>query len=535
MFHVALALLCLLGTAGCLGLAYLVFRHQHPGLRSSERRTLAAPESRSPWVGVEVEPTSHVSREEIFAAAHQRSLAQRLSTAGAAPREHARSRPVAFAGGELPVRETLLARPQLPSPQLPSRAPDPERPAEAPLPAAPQISPTTRLAIDGLRIQLDVAQRLFARWLRERDTLTLEHLAKGPEQLLLETLADMATTCDEAIAAVLEPALTRDERGGLCHEVAALALLQRDETHALRLIDRVLGGPAAALAPHQALSLWRGRQVDGWLCERARADADNRGYWLTLLDSRRLDPGSELLRELLAEDDPKLLVRGLELARYHGDPELRRSAAAPHLVDTRDRPRHLAAVELALFDRESSAWGRCRQLANAHGCPRATELVASLGSASDLAALMQRPTNAEGEGLWRLCRSGRKAAAALAARRLQDTRGDKLAASALSYVIGRPPNGAKTAEALLNHWVRLAPTLSGDRRYLHGELFGGTNGLRSCLSSLHDRHHQALGEELFYRSKGMIRWPGRGFARDTLADIRAVGTPNIDFETSFEQ
>jgi hypothetical protein len=169
-------------------------------------------------------------------------------------------------------------------------------------------------------------------------------------------------------------------------------------------------------------------------------------------------------------------------------------------------------------------------MANAPDFPRATELVASLGTARELDPLLRRLESAHGEGLWLLCQSGRKAAAALAARRLQDTRGDELAAAALRYVIGNPPSQARSADALLDHWIAIAPSLAADRRYLHGDLIGYTDGVQRCLTSREDLHHRAFGDELFFRTQGRIRWPGRGFARDTLTSLAALRTHTIVFE-----
>jgi hypothetical protein len=520
MENVAIALLCLTGTVACLGLAYLVFRRagmtQAAIADPSRTIELPVPVAVSVPVSVDEAPplvraepqTEFLSREEVLAAAQRRALA-------AAP----------VPATEMIPREVLLARQGLAAANFEPKL-RPNQPPAAPAPVA------VGLAVEELELQLHTAERAFARWQRDRESLPLARLAEGPERSLHQALGILAAASDCACVKWLEPMLQLAEVSLGRRQVVALTLLLRNEHHAFRLIDQFVSDQQHTAALREVMSLWRGRETNWRLCEQARRSG-NRTFWLDLVDDRRIDPGPELLRELLANDDPQLIVRGLELAKYHDNPEQRHLAMQSHLQAMRHPARRMAAVELGVFDREPAAWMSCRQMANAVEFPRATELIASFGTARDLEPIMRRLGTADGEGLWRLCRSGRKAAAALAARRLQDTRGDERAATALRYVIGDPPSENRSVEALLDHWTERAPGLDSNRRYLYGELFGSTNGIRSCLSSRDDRHHRALGDELFFRSKGKIRWSGRGFAQATLAGVAAVGTPNIDFEMNF--
>jgi hypothetical protein len=562
--NVAITLLCLGGAAVCLGLAIWLFRREQPkrqnaasqstfevGNEPAIERTFVEPKpdtgSREAVfipTALQADPkTEFIPREELLAAAERRT--QALAQAPAAPpvkdettesllraevvaATQRLSQAQAVPGTEVIRRDVLLARQRALAPTFdPKHIPSPPRAASPPISA----SAPTGLTSDELEPQLLDAERAFARWQHARGSMTLERVAESPEPTLRQAIGVVAAASDHACVELLEPTLSRAEVSVHRRQVVALVLLLRNEAQALRLIDPCVGEAKLAPAFREVLSLWRGRETDWRLREQARHAGNTRMFWLDLLDDRRIDPGPELLDELLASNEPELTVRGLQLAKYHDDPERRMQAAQTHLTNMRQPAQRMAAVELALFDRQPAAWMFCRQMANAPEYPRATELVAALGTARELEPLVRRLERADGEGLWRLCRSGRKAAAALAARRLQDTRGDELAAVALRYVIGDPPSEARSAEALVEHWLECAPSLADDRRYLYGEQIGYTNSVRRCLTSREDRHHRAFGDELFFRSHGKIRWPGRGFAQDTLTGLTALRTHTIDFDT----
>jgi hypothetical protein len=531
--NLAITLLCLCGAAICLGLAIWVLRREQPILEPVP-------------IVVSTDPkTEFIPREELLAAAQRRAqFPEQVLTATPTPNKAdttqtllqtqvlvaARSRAHAATGTEFIPREPLLARQRSLSPTL-----EPKHAVEPPLPASPAKPAPTGLSVDELEPQLLAAERAFTRWARARESSTLEQLAESYEPALRQAIGVVAAASTDASDALLGPTLSRSEVSVHRRQVVALVSLLRNEVQALRRIEQCMAEQNVAeqsLGPtfREALSLWRGRETDWHLREQARLAHDTRKFWLDLLEDRRIDPGPDLLRELLASDDPELVVRGLQLAKYHDDPQARSQAAQSHLTNMRHPAQRMAAVELALFDRQPAAWMFCRQMANAPEYPRATELIASLGTARELDPLLRRLDRAHGDGLWLLCRSGRKSAAALAARRLQDTRGDELAATALRYVIGNPPGGARSAEALLEHWAECAPNLAAAHRYLYGEPIGFTDSVRRCLTSRDDRHHRAFGDELFFRSNGKIRWPGRSFAHDTLAAVAALRTHTINFE-----
>jgi hypothetical protein len=407
--------------------------------------------------------------------------------------------------------------------------PDPVAPTMPRPPVAPPLLPTVSgLTAEELAPEIEVAAQAFLAWQRARQSMSLQALAAGPEPVLHRALEVLAAANDASGVVSLETELRERETTAARRAVIALALLHRNERRTLELIAELVSDQSVASQLREALLSWRGGETDWQLCQQARRARESKCFWLDLLDQRRIDPGAELLAELLASNEPELLRRGVELAKYHRDPELRSKAAQPHLHDMRRPSLRMAAVELALFNREPIAWMFCRQMANAPEYPRATELVAALGTASDLDPLVRRLAGADGQALWRICRSGRKLAAALAALRLRDHHDDASAAMALRYAIGDPEGDG----ALLDRWAALEPSLDDDSRYLHGEPYGTMNGLRRCFLGS-DEHHWALGDELFFRSNGEIRWPRRGFAVDVLAALDALEGLTIDFEQSF--
>lgn len=385
--------------------------------------------------------------------------------------------------------------------------------------------------VDPLAEALDMAGRALLRWRAARDRLTLQQLADGPEPLLDNALSPLLDAGDEACERLLEPTLARSEAKSEQRCAAALALLRHDGRRALPCFDRLLSDVELGPWLREILSWWRVRERDALLRERAELAKATRDIWLELLALHRVDPGPALLAELAHAEAPELRLHALRLAKFHTDAEQRQTLAQAHLADAHPQLR-MAAIELALFDRDPAAWQLCEDLA--HTEPRALELCACLGGPRSFAKLMHDHPEPDSAQLWPLCMSGRPAAAALAARRLQDTRGDALANTALRYVIGNPEGNDASAHVLLRHWARRAPELLDDpHRYLHDHLMGGTASIRACLSSRDDRHHRAFADELWFRSRGKVRWIGRGFAGDTLAGIKAVGTPNIDFESDY--
>lgn len=512
---VIILVLFFVAAAACLGAAYVVLQR--------ERATRATPQCVPAPPPVAAEPeTQFLSREEMFGAASSREDDRTTAITREALFVAAERRVPSLPRTEIIPLMHLRAAQQA---MQPAPTPKPE-----PKPAPPP--PTIGFSVAELEAQVLVAEQAFIRWRRDRESLALDRLADGPERVLQQAIGVLVAASEDASMQLLEPTV-RSNVGDARRQVIALALLSRNENNALRLFDQLVGDPRHADVLREVLTLWRGRETNWRLCEQARRAQDTKLFWLDLVHSRHIDPGPQLLRELLASDDPDLLVRGLELAKYHDDAELRSSAMQSHLHDMRHPARRMAAVEIGVYDSQPTAWTVCRQMANAAEYPRATELIASLGTLRELGPIVRRLESARGDGLWLLCQSGRKAAAALAARRLQDTRADELAMTALRYVIGNPPNEAPSAEALLEHWAARAPDLADDRRYLFGELFGGTNGIRECFASRDEEHHRALGNELFFRSRGKIRWAGPGFARETLAAISSVGTPYINYEASF--
>ena len=67
----------------------------------------------------------------------------------------------------------------------------------------------------------------------------------------------------------------------------------------------------------------------------------------------------------------------------------------------------LEAIEAGLVFRQASAWMSCRQLARSPAHPRATELVALLGSAAEFGTLADARTTTDAALLWALGLAGR--------------------------------------------------------------------------------------------------------------------------------
>jgi hypothetical protein len=503
MSNLAIAVLCLAAAAGCVITAIVVIRRERP-----KHQVIRQP---PPLAATEFIPRNELPNEPTT----ENLLLVEVQ-----------AEPPAM-GTEFIPRDLILARQRAVAP-----SPEPKAVPKPPRAAAPPTPAIIGLTIDELEPLLLAAERALARWARARDSVSIEQLAENVEPELRRALAMVAAAGDDARTELLEPMLRRVDITAHRRQIGALVLLLRNEVQALRCIDQCLADAQLVPAMREVLLLWRGSETNWRLRERARQAHGNRAFWLDLLEQRRIDPGPELLDELLTSADSEWIVRGLQLAKYHDDPERRMKVAQEHMHDMRNPDRRMAAVELALLDREQmpTAWLFCRQMANAPEYPRATELLASLGTAREFDPLVRRLERSHGDGLWLLCRSGRKTAAALAARRLQDTRGDELAAAALRYVIGDAPGEARSAEALLDHWAECAPTLEAGRRYLYGERIGFTNSVRRCLTSRDDRHHRAFGDELYFRSNGKIRWHGRGFAQDTLSAVAGLRTHTIDFE-----
>lgn len=417
----------------------------------------------------------------------------------------------------------------------PFARPEPVAIEVPPLPApAPPMPTVVGLTSEELAAQLDAAVDAYGRWQRARTSMSIRALAIGPEATLQRALGVVATASEDASRELLETVLQEGETEPDRRAVVALALLRRNERRALELIDSLVGDQALAPRLHEVLLLWRDRETDWRLCQQARRAGASKPFWLELLELRRVDPRTGLLDDLLGSDDPELRRRGLELAKYHEDPAARSRAAQPHLNDMRHPALRMAAVEITLLDRQPIAWMFCRQMANAPDYPRATELIAALGTASELDPLLRRLAGAPGDALLRICRSGRKAAARLAADRLRDHQDDTLAAAGLRYVIGEP-EGDQSVAALLERWTELEPSLADDCRTLYGEAFGAKNAIRRCFTGDDDHHHRALGDELFFRSRGRIRWIGRGFAADMLAALDVVETSGVALEHGWEQ
>lgn len=412
--------------------------------------------------------------------------------------------------------------------------------AESALPLAvddrrPDPQPVSSgLTAEELAPQLVAGCREFERWCRSSPSnqRELQALATGPELALRRALQVLATANDQASQQILETTLDNPESEKAERKLAGLALLLRDGRSGLARLDALIEGDARAAADvRELLTLWSDRQADWQLQQRALRAGPTQSFWLDVLEARRVDPGAALLEELLASDDSELRRRGLVLAKYHDDPGLRCEVARRHLHDLRRPQVRMAAVELAIFDREPIAWMLCRQLAMSPDCVRAVELLASLGTAAELEPLLRRASGRGGALTWRICMSGRKRAAELAAAALERDREDVFAASGLRYVVGNPDQDG--VDALLQRWAELKGTLTDDRRHLHGSRFGARPGLRACMAGADALHRRALGDELLFRSRGSCRWVGAGLAGDRLTALDDLDRVDIDFDEGF--
>lgn len=538
MAELGVTLLCVVGVGTWVGASCWIFRDE---LRR--------------WMGTQTSPTQPIDELVIQPASHEPTAthtqfipqAELMAAANRRLDHHAWSaQPLPSASMGVPVLRVHAKTEEIPSARVhaahvalahpvarePTPTPEPIptfEPKHVPEPSAP-TPVATGLTIDELEPQLEAAERAFVEWQRARDALSLQALADGPERALLDALTIVATASDSSCSESLEPALLQAETPDERRQVIALALLSRDESHAHRLIDRALDRAELAASLREVLLSFRTDESDWRLHAQARQSDQHREFWLELLDARRIDPGPELLAELLAGSDEQR-TWALRLARFHADAERRRQLAQSHQHDMRHPAQRMAAVELAVLDDQPAAWLQCRQMANMPAFPRATELVATLGSARELDPLARRLDGASGQALLRLCRSGRKRAATLAAQRLTAEPGDTLAASALRYVIGDPPTtGDDETATLLEHWTACAAQLDDERRHLFGVPFGSGDSLRRALTSIDVHHRHAIADELFLRSRGRIRWPGRGFARAMLTGLDTLATSTIDFE-----
>lgn len=380
------------------------------------------------------------------------------------------------------------------------------------------------------------AVRAFALWDSERCSrnTTLEHIAHGSEQTLRQSLVVAAAASDVAARDVFERALREPASGMVRRIVASLMLLRRSDRKTLMVMDELVTDPSIADELRKALVLWRHPDADWRLLKQARRSALTRAFWCQILDLRRVDPQLGLLEELLSSSDETLVKWGIVLAKYHGDLRMRSEISQRYLHDLRRPHLRVAAVELAIFNGDPVAWMLCRQMATSRDYPRAAELLACLGSNEEVYPMFRQLAGKQGDVIWRVCRSGRKTAARHAAGALQMNPADELAATGLRYIIGESPGSRGDVGHLLDHWNVVAPTLDDGSRYLYGDRYG-SQSVKACLSHSDDRHHRSLGDELFFRSKGTLRWQGPGLAVDMLEQLEYIDTLAIDFDASIAQ
>lgn len=396
-------------------------------------------------------------------------------------------------------------------------------PAPAPAPAIP-TPVASGLSSGVLGPALELAVHSHEAWQRAWDgERTLAQLASGAEAALIAALTELALADDTACAELFESTLRDREATPSRRSVALLAWLRRDARRCLAACAELAEQREDQPLLRAAILCWRPTDAS-WLLAR-QAELTPTPFWLDILAIRHIDPGAALLERLMADADDRVAGRGLSLAKLHGDAALRKQAAARWMHDPRRALVRSAAIELALFDREPIAWMLCRQLAMTPNHARAAELVASFGGPRELELLLRRPESETPEGLWRICRSGRPMAATRAIAALRKNPRDSFARSSMGFILGQGHDTSWYFE----QWAKLQPSMTDEARYVAGEALTFT-AFRKGATCLDERQHEALGDELYFRSKGAIRWQGPGFAVDLIAELDAASKHELDFQ-----
>jgi hypothetical protein len=487
-----------------------LFSNQTVFLSPEAAARAAESESTAPEAATELVP-----REEIFRVANSVRASEELGSK-AAP-----------AGTEFIPRDELMALIQASRGKQDEPPPQPEPalhvPAYTPPPVptpAPPSAPDVPVAT--LSEHFDAAVGAFARihprsesldvlvgeplakWLAARELLALAS-ERAATDLLLPTLDDAHAAEDRRTAAALLLLLLRDFDG-------VSALLERAASPSTEQITRTI---------ITAVEHWDSPRVEALLGKAlARASEADKPRWWQVFWRRALDPGSELVLELLESKDPARVKIGLELLCVHAGRATYGAAVDRHTFSTNSEVK-IAAIRAGLMLGRPSALVVCKQAARDPLCPEACMLHAVLADEKELAALVEWGTRAgaPAHAAWALGYSGRRAGIEACLALLQGSTED-VAYEALAGFRAATGFSGERGEAAA-WWTQNQARFPAQTRYLRGRA-ANLETTKLAFRGADARLWESLRIELLVRSKGDVLLPTVGMPDQLSISVDAV-------------
>lgn len=477
--------------------------------------------------------TAPIPRAEILALARAaQEAAEAARTPGEAPKSAKRK--LETSAGSLPPRgwSTNVAEsesePQEVMPE-PASSPEVRREPSVAKAKAPELSESVLRehfegAVEALR-QMDpsddgrelgtLSERAQARWRSNFEVLKLNG-ELAARLVLLPSLFDAEQSELHRLTAALALLSMKGGSGlldaienfdSVCHRVVTTALAYLD--------DGVSASSIAAMGS-------------------AVTDGEDRVAWLGVFARRGVDPGAELVHELLASKERGALAMGLRLLPLHAEARPLATQIDRHMLSNKAEVRSAALIAGLSLGRPS-AWMQCKQAARAPDSLEPCVLVAALGTDKDRGRLVSWAKRAAAPDYvgWALGACGHPTGIA-GCLELAERKDEAFVELALAGFVISTGAEVETLDKAKQWWDAHKGEFEQGRRYLRGQPLDGVS-LAAELQPGSLRWREALALELLVRSQGEVRIPSAFLISRVAALSEKLETLDMDFETSYQQ